>query len=42
VTYDLGSAPPCHDVADRILGDGELRRVPSSEFALLPLGAVEL
>jgi hypothetical protein len=40
VVYDLGIAPPAHDVADLILIDGELRRVPSSEVALLPLAAV--
>lgn len=42
VTYDLGIAPPTDDVADLILIDGELRRVPSSEVALLPLANVTL
>lgn len=40
VTYDLGVAPPrddVDDVADLILIDGELRRVPAAEVALLPL-----
>lgn len=37
VTYDLGVAEPANDVADLILIDGELRRVPASEFALLSL-----
>jgi calcineurin-like phosphoesterase family protein len=40
VTYDLGVAPPAGEVADLILIDGELRRVPAAEFALLPLAAV--
>ena len=40
VTYDLGVAPPAGDVADLILIDGELRRVPAAEFALLPLAAL--
>jgi hypothetical protein len=37
VTYDLGIAPPDPDVADLILIDGELRRLPATEFSLLPL-----
>jgi hypothetical protein len=37
VTYDLGIADPAAEVADLILIDGELRRVPASEFGLLPL-----
>ncbi len=37
VTYDLGVAAPAADVADLILIDGELRRVPPGEVALLPL-----
>jgi hypothetical protein len=37
VTYDLGVAPPANDAADLILIDGEARRVPASEVALLPL-----
>lgn len=41
VAYDLGIAPPSEDVADLILIDGELRRVPSSEVALLPLARVD-
>jgi hypothetical protein len=40
VTYDLGVAPPAGGVADLILIDGELRRVPAAEFALLPLAAL--
>lgn len=40
VTYDLGVPDPVDDVADLILIDGELRRVPASEVALLPLGRV--
>jgi hypothetical protein len=37
VTYDLGVAEPTAGVADLILIDGELRRVPAAEVALLPL-----
>lgn len=37
VTYDLGIAAPADGVADLILIDGELRRVPPDEVALLPL-----
>jgi len=37
VTYDLGVAAPVADAADLILIDGELRRVPAAEVALLPL-----
>ncbi|HET7501889.1 MAG TPA: metallophosphoesterase [Kofleriaceae bacterium] len=37
VTYDLGVAPPAEGVADLILIDGEARRVPVEEVALLPL-----
>jgi hypothetical protein len=37
VTYDLGVAPPEDDAADLILIDGELRRLPAAEVALLPL-----
>jgi hypothetical protein len=37
VTYDLGVAEPEDDVADLILIDGELRRVPATEVSLLPL-----
>lgn len=37
VTYDLGVAAPASDVADLILIDGEARRVPAEEVALLPL-----
>ena len=37
VTYDLGIAEPAEGAADLILIDGELRRVPASEFSLLPL-----
>jgi len=37
VTYDLGIAAPAHNVADLILIDGEARRVPTHEVALLPL-----
>jgi hypothetical protein len=40
VTYDLGVLPPAGDVADLILIDGEMRRVPSAEVALLPLAHV--
>lgn len=40
VTYDLGIAPPSDDVADMILIDGELRRVPAADVALLPLASV--
>lgn len=40
VTYDLGVAAPASGVADLILIDGELRRVPAAEFALLPLAGV--
>ncbi|HEY5949035.1 MAG TPA: metallophosphoesterase [Kofleriaceae bacterium] len=38
VVYDMGIAPPADDgVADLILIDGELRRVPATEVAMLPL-----
>jgi len=37
VVYDMGIAPPADDVADLILIDGELRRVPANEVVLLPL-----
>jgi hypothetical protein len=37
VIYDMGIAPPAEGVADLILVDGELRRVPATEVALLPL-----
>jgi hypothetical protein len=37
VVYDMGIAPRTDAVADLILIDGELRRVPASEVALLPL-----
>jgi hypothetical protein len=40
VTYDLGVAAPAADVADLILIDGELRRVPAAECGLLPLARV--
>ena len=40
VTYDLGVAEPANDVADLILIDGEIRRVPAGEVALLPLARV--
>jgi len=40
VTYDLGVAAPASAVADLILIDGELRRVPAHEFELLPLAAL--
>ena len=40
VTYDLGIAPPADGVADLILIDGELRRVPATEVMLLPLARV--
>ena len=41
VIYDMGIAPPADGVADVILIDGELRRVPASEVALLPLVRVD-
>jgi hypothetical protein len=37
VVYDMGIAPRADEVADLILIDGELRRVPATEVALLPL-----
>jgi len=40
VLYDMGIAPRADDVADLILIDGELRRVPAREVALLPLARV--
>jgi hypothetical protein len=40
VIYDLGIAAPAAGVADLILIDGELRRVPADEVALLPLAAL--
>jgi hypothetical protein len=48
VTYDLGvaappvAAPTDRRVADVIMIDGELRRVPADEFALLEVQTVEL
>jgi hypothetical protein len=43
VTYDLGVAPPAdHRVSDVIMIDGELRRVPAEEFALLEVQAIEV
>jgi hypothetical protein len=42
VTYDLGIAPPADDVADLILIDGELRRVDSTQVALLPLAGIDV
>ncbi len=41
VTYDMGIAPPADGVADLILVDGELRRVPAREVLLLPLARVD-
>lgn len=40
VTYDLGVAAPASGVADLILIDGELRRVPAAEVALLLLAGL--
>jgi hypothetical protein len=40
VSYDMGIAPPADDVIDLIMIDGELRRVPATEVALLPLARV--
>lgn len=40
VTYDLGVADPASGVADLILIDGELWRVPAVEVALLPLAGL--
>jgi hypothetical protein len=40
VTYDLGVAAPADGVADLILIDGELRRVPADEVDLLPLAGL--
>ncbi|HEX7836735.1 MAG TPA: metallophosphoesterase [Kofleriaceae bacterium] len=40
VTYDLGVAAPAGGVADLILIDGELWRVPAAEVALLPLAGL--
>ncbi len=40
VTYDLGVLPRADLVADLILVDGELRRVPAAEVDLLELAAV--
>lgn len=37
ITYDMGVAPPASDTADLILVDGELRRVPAIDVALLVL-----
>jgi hypothetical protein len=44
ISYDLGVAAPAPagDVADLILIDGELRRVPANEVALLPLARVDV
>lgn len=41
VIYDLGITPKSEDVADLILIDGELRRVPATDVALLPLGRLD-
>ena len=41
VVYDMGIAPAKPGVADLILIDGELRRVPATEFALLPLARLD-
>jgi hypothetical protein len=41
VSYDLGIAPPRDGVADVILIDGEMRRVPANEVALLPLASLD-
>ena len=41
VTYDLGVPEPRNDAADLILIDGELRRVPSGEVALLALAQLD-
>ena len=40
VVYDMGIAPREDNVADLILIDGELRRVPAREVALLPLATI--
>ncbi|HEX5063316.1 MAG TPA: hypothetical protein VFV99_28260 [Kofleriaceae bacterium] len=40
VVYDMGIAPRADTVADLILIDGELRRVPATEVALLQLARV--
>jgi len=40
VTYDLGVTEPAPDVADLILIDGEIRRVPAGEVDLLSLAQV--
>jgi hypothetical protein len=39
-TYDLGVAPPEDGAADLILIDGELRRLPAFDVALLPLAGL--
>lgn len=40
VCYDLGVAPPVTGAADLILVDGELRRLPAFDVALLPIAGV--
>lgn len=40
ISYDLGVLAPAPGVADLILIDGELRRVPADEVALLPLASL--
>jgi hypothetical protein len=40
VIYDLGVLPPAPNTADLILIDGELRRLPSEDVALLPMKRV--
>ena len=41
VVYDLGIPPRAEGVADLILIDGELRRVPATRVALLPLANLD-
>lgn len=40
VVYDVGVAPPAAHVTDMIFIDGELRRVPANEVALLRLARI--
>lgn len=41
-TYDLGVAPPAEGAADLILIDGELRRLPAFDVALLQIRGVSV
>ena len=42
VCYDMGVAPPAEGAADLILVDGELRRLPAFDVALLEIRGVSV